>query len=157
MGTSLLGNRNPKPHPTVLISHRVPWVKTPPGPGLLMSALARAVHSRVRRAPGSSGGCSPWGWPQPCDTVPAQWLQLPQRREERRPARKDQQRPLPWPLGNSPGKTLGNITWAKFPTSVFFFKKNIAYSPSTFSVCRDNQQVLRADFPAECVRVCVCP
>ena len=106
--------------PGLLISHRVPWVKTPPGPGLLMSALARAVHSRVRRAPGSSGGCSPWGWPQPCDTVPAQWLQLPQRREERRPARKDQQRLLPWPLGNSPGKTLGNITWAKFPTSVFF-------------------------------------
>ena len=138
-------------------------METPPGPGLLMSALAQATHSRVRRALGSSGGCSPWRWPRPCATVPAQWLQLPQRREERRPSWKDQQQPLPWPLGNSPGKMLGNVTWAKFPDKCVFFKKQIIHQAhSLFAETINKNSGLnfhRSVFVFMCMSmsVCVCP
>lgn len=64
--------------------------------------------------------------------------------------------PLPWPLRNSPGKTLGNVTWVVSRQVCFIFFLNRLFTKH-ISVCRDNQQVLRADFPAECVRVCVCP
>ena len=88
---------------------------------------------------------------------------LPQRREERRPAWKDQQRPLPWPLGNSPGKMLGKVTWAKFPDKCVFLKKQIIHQAhSLFAETINKNSGLNFQwsvfvFMCMSMSVCACP
>ena len=94
MGASLQRNRNTKPRPTLTVSHRVPSVKMPLGPG------SRAVSARF--GSGSSFQSEESAWEQlgysPVEVavgvchLTQQWqLRLPWRRKEQCPAWQDQQ------------------------------------------------------------------
>lgn len=110
-----------KPHPTLLISHRVPLGENTRCPGLLMSALAQLLIPERGEHLGAAGAASPWRWPRLCATVPAQRLQLPQRREGATSCSERPAAPASLALRNSPGRRAYARYTGRFPDKVCFF------------------------------------
>lgn len=127
MGISLQRNRNITPCPTVTRSHSVSSVKMPLG------LESQAINASLAWASSFQGEESAW---EQLAYDPQRWLQVWQGAQVPHQGRHVSQKgrsavllsqtrgssPFPWPLGNSPGQTCGNVMWVKFPDQNVLFK-----------------------------------
>lgn len=90
------------------------------GAGLLMP-FGSASSFQSKESAWEQLGYSPWRWPWACATWPSDGSSGSCREGRSNVLLgKTSSRLWPWPVGNSPGKTLGHATWVKFLDTYIF-------------------------------------
>lgn len=127
MGTSLQRNRNTKPRPTLTISHRIPSVKMPLGPG------SRAVNALwLGKLIPEQGECLGAAGLLPVEVavgvchLTQRWqLRLLQRRKEQCPAWQDQQQTVALARWKFTGENARPCYMGEVSRHVYFLKGNL--------------------------------